>query len=48
MEFFIGVSFSLAYIFFKFKDAFEKKKTRATSKNKITKISQKKKNYKYK
>lgn len=40
---FIGVSFALAYIFFKFKGVLEKKKTRATSKNKATKISQKRK-----
>ena len=39
---FIGISFALAYIFFKFKDVYEKK-TRATSKNKATKISQKRK-----
>ena len=39
----IAVSFVLAYVFFSYKDVFEKKKTCAISKNKATKISQKRK-----
>ena len=40
---FVSFSFVLAYIFFKFKDVLEKKKTLVNYKNKATKISQKRK-----
>lgn len=40
---FIAISFVLAYVFFKFKHPLEKKKTHAISKNKATKIPQKRK-----
>lgn len=40
---FIAISFVLAYVFLKFKSTLKKKKMQATSKNKATKIPQKRK-----